>query len=1792
MNSSLEFINSIEKLRKKLLDLTGRNNSISFRHKSGSKKQIRFVDEIADEIFDKLLKENELTICGLPVPDLEPEDEKNEDFKKLVAKQKKSDEKYLQDLEVLGENSNKRKLLAIEFSLRDRIRAQLGMTPVERNKRPNPIEYAKSLGINPSYDLGNVAAKNKHSHDCLRTLIYEDEQELMLDGLIDQRKLLESETGTEPLFLAIGFLEWFEADSSDKSMTSPLLFLPISITKEKDEKKQKYFYSISLRDTEIYMNFSLQERFKRDFDINLPEIEIEDEEGTSYLRPSVYFAKVKEIIKEKQDWSIKNWTTLSFFSFTKLAMYQELEAQSLEQIIHPDSPLNDVILGTDAQRSDVTFADDYNLESNELKAKVPHLISIADTSQISAIIDATDGKNIVIEGPPGTGKSQTITNMIASLVDAGKKVLFIAEKRAALTVVNDRLTQCGLGEFCLELHSGKSKKAEILKSLSERLETEKTPNRVKLSDLLNQIESVKQKINAYLNFLHSTYEPLDKSLQEIMWTLLLLKDKFADLDSRVGVTQVNQVNDISKWENDEIEMALHSFSQDFTNFIAKFGSEQKHPWYGLVSDRLLSINLAKFKADMNLVYEKLPILNKEYENIFNQSSDNLNKLILESKLKEISDVNVNVDLELDWVVPLIKQHEDNLFSRLEQAKALFEKKEELVTLLKTFSKDEYGNLKPDMISALGNIISENSYGDYDLSEIGSLKRKLEREMQEMDAHQKNLLNYAEIAFETAKKENSSEHLNSINKLVEHHQIETADLVSSLKYFDQLNKYIQMPGPRDSKSLRALLELTSLISNCPRDSWNLKNVQFFDLSKTTQLKKICIEGLELFNKGENFKKKMIFDDLTDSRILRKVSFELRNSNILSFLSSDYRNAKRKSLDFLKYNLHPKDNAQLLEALADFLDTKQDFAKKIENNIGLEFENVLKSKEDISGILNWISYAEDIKKFIVKFELNQEFSLDIFNLEPTKIDGIKSSSSQFMYLKNSQILQLCEGKDISIFKDELVDRFEATKQKNENDYNARTSNIHTDYEKKVNSLIERAKSSSSVNKSKLAVLESVLKIGSDLKIYEDKKLFVCDEFVRHLQDLLHIDIKLNQVPLNSFENEKEKVLGLLSSENFEELKKLYALKKIMNLDFIKFVEAISYGIKNWIGLIQISQNSISEILVTIEDIGKRHRIPYLIVDNVNYNQIVSKIKNAFEHESEINGLVQYLQSKATLEPKKKYLANILSLISKEEDLVPHVGKIYQLCYYVGIVTEFANQNPVHFKSVSNTFEEFRNKFRSLDDQLTKTYRIELSNRLLDNPVPSGISKGKKSEYSDLGLIDYQIKLKRPNVSVRSLMKRSGDAIQSLKPIFLMSPLSVAQLLPNNIKFDVVIMDEASQLRPEDAIGSIARAKQVVIVGDPKQMPPSDFFNKTIDDDAPEENEEDYVDIKEESILDLGLSTFRPARRLKWHYRSRSEELIAFSNYHFYENDLIIFPAASKDTHPIGVNYKKVEHSVYNKGLNPIEAKQVVDEAVSLIHQYPNKTMMIVAVNKAQSELIQELLNEVEKNDVIVEQYRGKHEDSLEPLIVRNLENVQGDERDIVIISTVYGPDANGHMFQRFGPINSEYGHRRLNVLFTRAKYHMLVVSSLDPENIVVSDTSKQGVVAFKNFLSFVKTKRLGAEITFTDREPDSDFERFVAMKLRHEMPELKIVPQVGVAGFFVDIGIRHPKKEGTFLLGIECDGKTYHSAKSARDRDKIRQKVLEDLGWNIHRIWSTDWFNDPDLQINKLVDKIKFLLSKEI
>lgn len=488
-----------------------------------------------------------------------------------------------------------------------------------------------------------------------------------------------------------------------------------------------------------------------------------------------------------------------------------------------------------------------------------------------------------------------------------------------------------------------------------------------------------------------------------------------------------------------------------------------------------------------------------------------------------------------------------------------------------------------------------------------------------------------------------------------------------------------------------------------------------------------------------------------------------------------------------------------------------------------------------------------------------------------------------------------------------------------------------------------------------------------------------------------------------------------------------------------------------------------------------------------------------------------------------------------------------------------------------------FRALDRSALETNKQRTATRLRSRTQDElSRSAGETKVLRD------QMARTRGHHPVRQLLKNASRSVRAIKPCFLMSPMTVAQTLAPEDSFDLVIFDEASQLTCEDALGAICRGKQLVVVGDPKQLPPTNFFAVQLGETEPvvsEDNQPVFEDL--ESILELAQAAGFHGAQLRWHYRSRHESLIAYSNQNFYDASLLTFPSVDRSVGHFGLSFDHVVDGIYEgKGTNSKEAAAVVAAVVKHAEEHPHRSLCVGTFSLAQQLRIQDLLDRERQSNSNLDAFLAL--DRPEPFFVKNLESIQGDERDVVFLSVTYGRTAAGKIGYNLGPLSQQSGWRRLNVLTTRAREKMRVFSSMRADEMSVSDHMR-GAVLLRDFLKYAETGVLVAgPIATAMATTESPFEQEVFRALTDH--GVQLIPQVGVAGYRIDFGVVDADVDGRFVCGIECDGAAYHSAETARDRDRLREQVLNGLGWELHRLWSTDWWHDRTKQTERLLKLI--------
>ena len=677
----------------------------------------------------------------------------------------------------------------------------------------------------------------------------------------------------------------------------------------------------------------------------------------------------------------------------------------------------------------------------------------------------------------------------------------------------------------------------------------------------------------------------------------------------------------------------------------------------------------------------------------------------------------------------------------------------------------------------------------------------------------------------------------------------------------------------------------------------------------------------------------------------------------------------------------------------------------------------------------------------------------------------------------------------------------------------------------------------------------------------------------------NLKLKQTIGEQYQSEATDWKFLLKSYSWLcELEK-YTEHKRITKQFVNFI--LDDGRQNIDDQISLLEEQIVNLNNDLAFFSNAFDSSVFEIEPYPYTNLVQKMDRIIERVDDMDVWMEYVNNNKKL--IELHQVSFSKLVLSGEFDYSELVNIYKKRFYQLWLDFQYSQFPIIKDSSGDKLNITRSMFVNFD---------KLQLEIAKSRIKSALSKRLPSPQeavvagTELSILLRESKKVRKVMPLKLLFEKIPHQLLNLKPCLLMSPLSVSSYLdPKQYMFDVVIFDEASQVSTENAIGAIYRGKQLIIVGDREQLPPTNFFVSGFSDD----NEDDDNEFGAfESILDEA-SSFMNRMSLQWHYRSKHESLIAYSNYQIYKN-LITFPNAMDGQEDYGVEFIHVENAIYDRGesrSNKIEAKRVADLVFKHFTKHKDRSLGVVAFSEAQRAAIEFEIISLRKADTSFESFFNEDKD--EPFFVKNLENVQGDERDTIIFSIGYGKDATGNLLMNFGPLSKEGGYRRLNVAITRAKFNLKLVSSILPTDIDLNRTQSKGIIMLRGYMDFALRgyDALTEMTTYGTMIFDSPFEEDVHDFLVEH--GFQVDTQVGSLGYRIDMAVKHPTLKGVYVLGIECDGATYHSAKSARDRDRLREEVLKQRGWNIYRVWSTDWLRKRKMAEEALLSSVKHAIE---
>lgn len=1660
---------ALEQLRLRLLDLTGRNRLLNFKHTPG--KSLQLVPTRLEETFSRLVGASmgRLSIDAVPEPT-------RDDW-------------------------------------------------VERNGRmmkPEAKEHAIKLGINVSFE--ELPQKQLKSEAAL-ALYFNEELGKHCRKLDREARLAIEETGANMLYLVFGFLEYPDSKDADRLFSAPLVCVPVKM--ELIQEQRNIVFKISFTGEEIEENLSLREKLKRDYSIVLPAFP-DDEMGIE-----AYLRDIENEIAKQPRWRVRRSMNLALLSFSNMLLVRDLDPEQWSdetgKSLLLDHPIIKRVFQGGNEPNSSAYAKEYDLDEME-HTNYP-LIFDADSSQHSAIVDVMEGKSLVIEGPPGTGKSQTITNVIAACLHAGKSVLFVAEKLAALQVVRSRLQIAGLDPFLLELHSNKTSKRQVLESIANRMAFRAASPR----DLDTKEASLgdrKLKLKEHASLLNSQIgNKLGCTVHQILWRADRSRRRLglvADGLVTIPVADAPMVNALDYERRlDQVRYLAKQFSE-----IGSFSSI--HPYWGFYPE-----NLA-------------PNDDLKIGDVFNSMRGNASSLCnLTALLRGRYGFRLDNSLTTRGIEALAKLVDD-LILQVAPANALD-------ILPKVFGQNSTNQESSLLIlkraeNLLASII------------------ELERETESVVDHEKvqnSTFTHDDLKF-IQKQGLANLTVQELPVLIGKLEQTINSASESVRNLDGLSVEAGLTNLTSSSTFSKLKAIFEIASSSPTQNLHLRHDGLATPNTIDVLERSISERNRLQGLEKSLDEHLYLDQAPSDADLRSWVLTLREGPAwYRFLQKPWRTAinAHRSLQRNKAKLTSSLRLADFEKLTELRKAKATWQSSdaLKAAVGFDAFDFATPLERYLDVARWLRSANESLIAV-------EASTAAFSPVHSKVEQI----ARFRTLAPEVAVHISVLESFDGMLNEALS----------NGPGWQADHAWSDKLQAARNLLERL---------------TIVHTGLANAIGGMSTLAAA----RHLIDASH---KLRKLSLElTSSGELAALLGVRHSRYRENLSDITAsikygksvsissmpaeLKLVLwSVDAREVLLTLAADIRG----INDYWSDLKAAFLKLSDYGNVDIDEWILTDNgseIGCELTKSRIEKAFDSLDAVVTWSQYVHA------RRLCRENGLDpfIYSLEHNQLPHelLGEAFAFRFHASIAESLFRQTPALARFSGPVHSAVRQEFSALDRELVQLRGKQIASKCVKsaNP-PDGNSGAKVADKTEMSLLEYLVPQQRPRVTVRDMLRRAGESIRTLKPCFMMGPQAVAQFLYAEPEvFDVVIMDEASQMRPEEAIGAVARGRQLIVVGDPKQLPPTSFFSRSLGED---DSQPQMAAVDAESILDVASSHFRPIRSLRWHYRSRHESLIAFSNEKFYRGNLVVFPSPYPRSRGLGVRSHYVSGAVYESQMNQMEAVRVVDSVVDHILHYPDQSLGIVALNIRQRDLIAELLEERLASVKSADAYRNRWSNEGFGLFVKNLENVQGDERDAIIISTTFGPPPGGTKpHQNFGPISQQGGWRRLNVLFTRAKSSVLLVTSLRDTDIVVGNGTPEGTKALRDYLLYASTGRLHYEPgRTTGAAPESEFEESVINVLRDNGYECE--PQVGVAGFRIDIGVRHPDYPHLFLAGIECDGASYHSGITVRDRDRIRQEILENLGWKgkLWRIWSTEWFRNPKAELRKLVSFLEELKRVEV
>ena len=1587
----------------------------------------------------------------------------------------------------------------------------------------------------------------------------------------------EQDRGVRTLYLAFGLLEWYESPYSQELIRSPLIFVPVAL----NYKAATGSFSLKLLDdADCEINPTLREKLNHSFRIALPVwSDVTGNNGNGNraaaaptlddLLSAVQVAIQDTVSAADGRWKIlRDEVHLGRFAFQKLVMYQDLERHEADVLAHPLLG----VLGGEAPRPALPPGlphpeqfDDYVRPQETLE------ILDADSSQQEAILLAKMDVSFVLKGPPGTGKSQTIANIIAERLGQGKKVLFVSEKMAALDVVRKRLHDARLSDFCLDLHNPRTSSAQktaFLTALKAAFDDAARPA-VAASDARWQrrssdLQERRNELNVYVRELHRLRQPLEKTAFDAYGVLAQLGET-PDRDFSIpGIGAVTpSLYAMMTRAADQLDACR--------DVLERYDS---HPWR---ETRAASYSL-ELATSIRAHYTRLSeALRTQHASL--------------SQIVELLGEDAPVSFAtMPWAAAL--------------ARATLESQHPLRSWL---SRDALARVHP----VVDDMAERSAAYHADLSQF---KAHYNRSLLTVDltALWQALTEDSAWAMECLRVQADSLHDTAITLRPTLEQQLTAALQALTAISPAASTLADVSGCEQPETLGEITALIAVTRHLVTRPTSPPPAAWLDPAACAVARATAAEARERYAQCARMR-------ATLEGVYQPSFFTLDLAGLAGRFRTDYRSlfrvlrpAYHRDVRLVRSQLLPGQirNAAQIEAdimmAASLLDIEKALAATLieyAKTLDRYFDGAQTDWETLTATLRWVTQLHDhltgtpISSAMAGLITGPAKTLRPVNaaLERLAEQFAAWEDAETFCLANLQVAPLLQG----------AGTFDAaTPMETRAAIENLLGNLRVFWQAVDTVVSHRHLAPEAGQHVRWAMLCEDVERARHIQAFEGRLAVKAEDYGRdfgHFYQGAATDWPRIQAAIAWTESFLTRYTGRSIPE------------KTAALVAYPSDAANRAALHEALATMGQTMQQTNEELIFSDTALARTALnqPGKTFEETPLAALADQVDFLVDH---LDDLDRWLTCQQRLSACRQvgldsFITNLLS----QRPIPPDIGAIFHRRFYVLWLDHVRGQSPALRNFRGGEHADVIGSFRTLDAGHKTLARQRLNARLQQHrrqifTSAVGDSRSELSQAS--GALRRELQKKRHG-SIRKMVVKTAPALLELKPCWMMSPLSVSQYLDSGAQlFDLVIFDEASQVCPEDSISSILRGKQLIVVGDPRQLPPTRFFAKSLADDSGAEDEEEEEAEEEgrtQSILDECLSASFETRSIEWHYRSADEALIAFSNHHFYDGRLVTFPSAHGGADQ-GIRFEYVANSNYSRGRNRNEAARVADIVFDYLRQHDgdeHPSLGIVALSAAQQDAIREALDNRMKRETDLQRYRDVLSgDDPDGIFIKNLESVQGDERDAIILSVGYGPDVYGNVYKRFGPVNNAGGERRLNVAVTRARKQVIVVSSMRASDLP-PDMASRGARILRDYLQYAEACSQGGDQRAAQILADQPAEGAEHVPdpsaLRFDSPleeavydaltarGLTLDTQVGCSGYRIDMAVRDPEHPGAYLLGIECDGASYHSSKTARDRDRLRQRQLELMGWKLHRIWSSDWFANSAREAQRVLEAVAEAIS---